>query len=59
MNQAVTSIMTLLWRELLALCSTVSKLGKRNIIKIWVMLSILAKSKNFLTHLMITWFHST
>jgi len=45
MKQAVTSIMTLLWKELSALCSRVSKLGKRNIIKIWVMLSILAKPK--------------
>jgi len=42
MNQAVTSIMTLFVKELMALCSTVSKLGKHNISKLWVMLSILA-----------------
>jgi len=42
MNQAVTSIMTLFVKELMALCSTISKLGKHNISKSWVMLSILA-----------------
>jgi len=53
MNRAVTSIMTLFVEGTLGItvCSTVSQLGKRNIIKIWVMLSILAKPKNFLIHL--------
>ena len=57
MIQAVTStrIMTLFVEGTLGImqyCSTVSELGKRNIIKIWVMLSILAKPKNFLIHLL-------